>query len=198
MFSKNYGKRIRGYIYKKRKVEKIKQINKPTFQLGQKLSSLKQKDLNEIKNHIDLQLKEWTYVEKKQIKKPKYCIDKQLITKKEKKRFEERNEIIRLYNQGMTFEDMLDYFGRKRKIYIKRVILEESFEPEDAPGIIPNYRNAKLKIAQKNYIDQLVGNENYLGGLRDTTERLIYHDNENIQVKVTEATVRKYLNKDYS
>ena len=126
-----------------------------------------------------------------------YCKDKQLITKKEKKRFEERNEILRLYNMGMSFEDLLDRFGRTRKRYIKRIILEESFMPEDGPGIIPNYRNTKLKKAQKDFIDQLVGDENYIAGLRDTTERLIYHDNPKIQVNVTQATVRKYLNRDY-
>ena len=38
---------------------------------------------------------------------------------------------------------------------------------------------------------------NYLGGLKDTTERLIYHDDPKIQVKVSESTVRKYLNRDY-
>ena len=36
-----------------------------------------------------------------------------------------------------------------------------------------------------------------MGGLTDTTERLIYHDDPKIQVKVCEATVRKFLNRDY-
>ena len=98
---------------------------------------------------------------------------------------------------GMSFEDLLDYFGRKRKKYIRRVILEESLEPENGPGIISNSRTTKLKIEQKNYIDQLIDDENYLGGLRDTTERLRYHSNPKIQVSVSEKTVRKYLNREY-
>ena len=55
---------------------------------------------------------------------------------------------------GMSFEDLLDYFGRKRKKYIRRVILEESLEPEDGPGIITSNRTTKLKIEQKNYIEK--------------------------------------------
>ena len=93
IFCKNYDKKIKGYIYKQRKSELIKPMKLPSFKLSEKLSSLKQKDIDAIKDHIDETIVEWRYVEKKQYKKPKYCIDKQLITKKEKKRFAERNQI---------------------------------------------------------------------------------------------------------
>ena len=72
---------------------------------------------------------------------------------------------------GMTFDNMLECFGKKRKMYIKRIILEESLETEDAPGIIRTYRNTKLKIEQKNYIDSLYNDNEYLGGLSDTVYR---------------------------
>ena len=97
-----------------------------------------------------------------------YCIDKQLITKKEKKVFRERQQILKLHNLGMPFHELLEYFGKKRKKYIKRVLLEESFEPEDGPGIIRINRTAKLKLAHKQFLQNLIDDPHYLGGLTDT------------------------------
>ena len=97
----------------------------------------------------------------------------------------------------MSFQDLLEYFGKKRKKYIKRVILEESLEPEDGPGIIRVNRTAKLKLEHKKFLENLLDDPSYLGGLKDTTERLIYHDDPKIQVNVSESAVRKYLNRDY-
>ena len=53
LYSENYGEKIKSYIYEIRKKEVVNKINKPTFQLGQKLQSLKRKDLNEIQDKID-------------------------------------------------------------------------------------------------------------------------------------------------
>ena len=61
------------------------------------------------------------------------------------------------------------------------MLLEESLEPEDGPGIIRINRTAKLKLAHKQFLQNLLDDPSYLGGLTDTTERLIYHDDPKIQ-----------------
>ena len=197
MYCKHESSKIKTYRFITRKRPQIKKIKQPYFKMSENLAIMKQSDWDATKDFIDAKIIEWRHVEKKEYKKPQYCLHKQLITRKEKKMFEERNEIQRQYSRGMGFQSMLEYFGPKRKKYIKRVILEESQQKEDDPGVIRTYRTTKLKLAQKNYIDELLSDPNYLGGLRDTVERLKYHSNPNIAVDVCEATVRKYLNRNY-
>ena len=52
LYSENYDHKIKDYTYEIREKKVISKIKKPTFELGQKLLSLKTQDPNEIKNKI--------------------------------------------------------------------------------------------------------------------------------------------------